>query len=117
MKGSVELEFGDEFIPTQGDGINGFLAFHWDLMLDERPSIWWERFPAQDMFMLSFRGVPWGNTVAVGIGGMGSSLLAGWLLDAGGPEAPYWVGGAGAVAVLALVPRWLPQLAERERES
>jgi PPP family 3-phenylpropionic acid transporter len=47
------------------------------------------------------------GTVAVGVGGMGSSLLAGLLLDRGGASAPYWAGGAGALALLLLV-RWLP---------
>lgn len=53
------------------------------------------------------------GTVAVGIGGMGSSLLAGWLLERGGASAPYWVGGAGAAALLLLLPRWLPALETR----
>lgn len=53
------------------------------------------------------------GTVAVGIGGMGSSLLAGWLLEHGGASAPYWVGGAGAGALLLLLPRWLPALEPR----
>ena len=50
------------------------------------------------------------GTVAVGIGGMGSSLLAGWLLEHGGPAAPYLAGGVGSLLVLALLPRWLPAL-------
>lgn len=50
------------------------------------------------------------GTVAVGIGGMGSSLLAGWLLESGGPAAPYWVGGSGALLLLLMLPRWLPRL-------
>lgn len=53
------------------------------------------------------------GTVAVGIGGMGSSLLAGWLLENGGASAPYWFGGAGAGALLLLLPRWLPALEPR----
>lgn len=53
------------------------------------------------------------GTVAVGIGGVGSSLLAGWLLEHGGASAPYWVGGAGAAALLLLLPRWLPMLDAR----
>ena len=50
------------------------------------------------------------GTVAVGIGGMGSSLLAGWLLEHGGASAPYLAGGAGTLLLLALFPRWLPPL-------
>lgn len=57
------------------------------------------------------------GTVAVGIGGMGSSLLAGWLLERGGASAPYWVGGAGAAALLLLLPRALPALAELGSED
>jgi hypothetical protein len=41
---------------------------------------------------------------------MGSSLLAGWLLEHAGTSAPYWVGGTGAAALLLLLPRWLPAL-------
>ena len=52
------------------------------------------------------------GTVAVGIGGMGSSLLAGWLLDRGGSSAPYLVAGAGALLQLLSFPRWLPPLEE-----
>jgi MFS family permease len=54
------------------------------------------------------------GTIAVGLGGMGSSLLAGWLLDRGGPSAPYWAGGAGALVLLLLLPRLLPAAGERE---
>jgi hypothetical protein len=50
------------------------------------------------------------GTVAVGIGGTGSSLLAGWLLQHGGAAAPYLAGGTGAVLLLLLFPRWLPAL-------
>lgn len=50
------------------------------------------------------------GTVAVGIGGMGSSLLAGWLLGHGGTAAPYLAGGTGALLLLLLFPRWLPPL-------
>ncbi len=50
------------------------------------------------------------GTVAVGIGGMASSLLAGWLLEHGGISAPYLAGGAGALLLLVLFPRWLPPL-------
>ena len=50
------------------------------------------------------------GTVAVGVGGMGSSLLAGWLLQHGGAAAPYLAGGTGALLLLLLFPRWLPRL-------
>jgi PPP family 3-phenylpropionic acid transporter len=50
------------------------------------------------------------GTVAVGIGGMASSLLAGWLLDQGGTAAPYLAGGTGALLLLVLFPRSLPPL-------
>ena len=50
------------------------------------------------------------GTVAVGIGGMASSLLAGWLLDRGGAAAPYLVAGVGALLLVVLFPRWLPPL-------
>jgi PPP family 3-phenylpropionic acid transporter len=52
------------------------------------------------------------GTIAVGLGGMGSSLLAGWLLDHGGPSAPYWAGGAGALVLLLALPRLLPAARE-----
>ncbi len=49
-------------------------------------------------------------TIAVGLGNFCSSLLAGWLLDRGGPEAPYWAGGVGALALVLLLPRLVPAL-------
>jgi PPP family 3-phenylpropionic acid transporter len=49
--------------------------------------------------------------VSVGIGGATSSLLSGWLLDAGGPEAPCWVAGAGSLLLALVAPRWLPRAA------
>lgn len=57
------------------------------------------------------------GTVAVGVGGMGSSLLAGFLLDHGGASAPYWFGGAGALALLLALPRHLPRIGRDERAS
>lgn len=50
------------------------------------------------------------GTVSVGIGGIGSSLLAGFLLEHGGVAAPYWAGGAGALALLLVLPRSLPRI-------
>jgi MFS family permease len=56
------------------------------------------------------------GTVAVGVGGAGSSLLAGSLLDHGGASAPYWFGGAGALALLLALPRHLPRI-DREAHA
>ena len=53
------------------------------------------------------------GTVAVGIGGVGSSLLAGWLLEHGGASAPYLAAGTGTFLLLLLFPRWLPALEAR----
>lgn len=50
------------------------------------------------------------GTVAVGLGGVGSSLLAGRLLDWGGPAAPYLAGGTGALALVLVLLRWVPPL-------
>ena len=49
--------------------------------------------------------------VSVGIGGAASSLLSGWLLEAGGPAAPYWAAGVGSLALAFGVHRWLPRAA------
>lgn len=57
------------------------------------------------------------GTVAVGIGGIGSSLLAGLLLDFGGASAPYWFGGAGALLLLVALPRMLPKIEARDATS
>ncbi len=46
--------------------------------------------------------------VGVSLGGLLSFLGAGLLLDAAGPDAPYQVGGCGALVVAALLPWWLP---------
>lgn len=50
--------------------------------------------------------------VSIGVGGTASSLLSGWLLEVGGPAAPYQVAGLGSLALAIAAPRWLP----RERE-
>ena len=47
--------------------------------------------------------------VGVSLGGLLSNLGAGVLLDVSGPDAPYRVGGVGALAVAALLPWWLPR--------
>jgi MFS family permease len=46
--------------------------------------------------------------VGVSIGGIGSNLMAGWLLDHVGPNAPYVAGGIGALVLAALMPVILP---------
>lgn len=48
------------------------------------------------------------GTISVGLGGTGSSLVSGWLLEHHGPIAPYLVGGAGAVILALLLPWLLP---------
>jgi PPP family 3-phenylpropionic acid transporter len=37
------------------------------------------------------------TTIGVGIGGIASTMAAGWLIDAFGPSAPYLAGGVGAL--------------------
>lgn len=44
----------------------------------------------------------------VSIGGIGSNLAAGWLLDHVGADAPYLAGGIGALVLVALLPVILP---------
>jgi PPP family 3-phenylpropionic acid transporter len=46
--------------------------------------------------------------VGFGVGGISSSLGAGWLLERVGPAAPYAVGGLGALALGLLLPVLLP---------
>lgn len=46
--------------------------------------------------------------VGVSVGGLISNLFAGALIDASGADAPYQVGGFGALVVAALLPFWLP---------
>jgi PPP family 3-phenylpropionic acid transporter len=50
--------------------------------------------------------------VSVGVGGAASSLLSGWLLDVGGPAAPYAAAGVGSLVLALGVHRWLPRAAE-----
>lgn len=47
--------------------------------------------------------------VSVGVGGTASSLLSGWLLEAGGVETPYWAAGLGSLVLALGVHRWLPR--------
>lgn len=52
----------------------------------------------------------------VSVGGVSSNLCAGWLLEHVGPDAPYVVGGLGALTLGILLPLILPpahRLAER----
>jgi len=44
----------------------------------------------------------------ISLGGISSNLSAGWLLEHMGPDAPYVVGGFGAIALGALIPLILP---------
>ena len=46
--------------------------------------------------------------VGVSAGGLLSNLAAGYLIDVAGPDAPYQIGGIGALAVAATLPWWLP---------
>jgi PPP family 3-phenylpropionic acid transporter len=46
--------------------------------------------------------------VGVSLGGLLSNLGAGLLIDASGADAPYQVGGVGALAAAAILPWWLP---------
>ena len=46
--------------------------------------------------------------VGVSVGGLLSNLAAGYLIDVAGPDAPYQLGGIGALAVAASLPWWLP---------
>lgn len=46
--------------------------------------------------------------LGVSLGGILSNLGTGWLLEHVGPDAPYRVGGLGALALLALLPLVLP---------
>ena len=47
--------------------------------------------------------------VGVSVGGIASNLATGWLLDRVGPEAPYAIGGIGAMLLGCLVPLLLPE--------
>jgi PPP family 3-phenylpropionic acid transporter len=46
--------------------------------------------------------------VGVSVGGISSQLVAGWLLEHVGPNAPYLAGGVGALVLGALIPFWIP---------
>jgi MFS family permease len=46
--------------------------------------------------------------IGVSLGGLLSNLGAGLLIDVAGPDAPYRVGGIGALCAAALLPWWLP---------
>lgn len=46
--------------------------------------------------------------LGVGLGGIASNTIAGWLLENVGPDAPYVAGGAGALVIGLAVLVWLP---------
>lgn len=49
------------------------------------------------------------SMAGIGVGGIVSSLATGWLVDVAGADAPYQIGGAGALLLALLVPRILPR--------
>jgi PPP family 3-phenylpropionic acid transporter len=53
------------------------------------------------------------SMVSVGIAGMISNVGAGWLMQQGGIELLYWVGGLGCVALASVVGALLPALPSR----
>ena len=55
--------------------------------------------------------------VGASIGGISSNLGTGWLIEHVGPDAPYVVGGLGALALVALIPVILPHPHELEPEE
>ena len=55
--------------------------------------------------------------VGLGLGGIASNTAAGWILDHMGANAPYLIGGAGAL-VVGLAVRWiLPPVAHEDEET
>ena len=55
--------------------------------------------------------------VGLGLGGIASNTAAGWILDHMGANAPYLIGGAGAL-VVGLAVRWiLPAVAHEDEET
>ncbi|MEM7248393.1 MAG: PPC domain-containing protein [Acidobacteriota bacterium] len=42
-------------VPTMGDGPLGFLAAYWDFLGVERPSYWYQYFPAEDLVQIRMR--------------------------------------------------------------
>jgi hypothetical protein len=44
----------------------------------------------------------------VGIGSILSNVAAGWLMDHVGVDAPFVVGGTGALLLAMMIPAWLP---------
>jgi PPP family 3-phenylpropionic acid transporter len=55
--------------------------------------------------------------MGVGVGGITSNLIAGWLLDSVGPAAPYLAGGIGGFALCAMLPAILPRAARPTEET
>lgn len=52
-------------------------------------------------------------TAAVGVGGVLSNVIAGWLIDRFGADSPFVIGGAGCLALALAVPVLLPPPARR----
>lgn len=50
------------------------------------------------------------SVVGIGIAGIASNMGAGWLLENAGPEAPYLVGGVGALLLGVFITRVLPRV-------
>jgi len=48
------------------------------------------------------------STLGVGIGGMLSNAIGGWLIDAYGINLPFLAGGLGGIALACAVPWLLP---------
>jgi PPP family 3-phenylpropionic acid transporter len=53
--------------------------------------------------------------VGVGVGGIVSNAASGWLLERGGADAPFLVGGLGAIALGAAVGAILPAPESKQR--
>jgi len=54
---------------------------------------------------------------AVSLGGITSSLMAGFLLEALGPAAPYAAGAGLALLLTAALPLWLPRPSRPQRRE
>lgn len=57
------------------------------------------------------------SMIGMALGGTGSSLFSGRLLERYGTTAPYWVGGMGALALMFVLPWLLPSPARPEDNS
>jgi MFS family permease len=47
-------------------------------------------------------------TAGLGIGSILSNVAAGWVIDHVGVDAPFIVGGSGALLLAMMIPAWLP---------